>query len=334
MNEVKEIVAEIQDSKPKPIYFLTGDEPYYIDKISNYIEEELLDEADKAFNQIVLYGKDSNVGQIIEEAKKFPMMGDRSVVIVKEAQHLSSQIEQLVDYASNPQESTVLVVNYKYKKLDKRKKLAKVLSKNGQLFESKKLYENQVMDWIPRVLASKDYKIEPKAIHMLIESIGTELNPIANELEKLMLICPTGTIISPDTIEENIGISKDFNTFELRKAIGSKDIYKCNLILKYFAENPKNHPVILTVSSLYTFFTQLLKYHGLRDKSKGNVARKLGINIYFADEYSMAARNYPMRKIALIIEELRRIDLEIKGVGNASFSADELLKSLMFFILH
>ncbi|WP_435414751.1 DNA polymerase III subunit delta [Polaribacter aestuariivivens] len=333
MNEINAIVSDIKKGNLKPIYFLMGEEPYYIDKISDFIEDTVLDETEKGFNQQVMYGRDVAIEDIVSAAKRFPMMAERQVLIVKEAQDLSRNIEKLVAYAENPQPTTVLVINYKYKKLDKRKKLHKVIAKSGLVFESKKLYENQVSDWIRRVLSGKKYQIEPKAALMLVEFLGTDLSKISNELNKLMLILPKETIINDKHIEENIGISKDFNNFELRKAVGEKNIVKANRIINYFAENPKNNPLIMTISLLNSFFTQLLMFHGLQDKSKNSVAKTLGVNPYFVDEYFAAARNYPMRKVAQVIAFLRDADVKSKGVG-AKQTPDDILKELLFKILH
>ena len=216
MNEVKSIVSDIKEGHIKPIYFLMGEEPYYIDKISDFIENTILEEAEKGFNQTIVYGRDTAVEEIISSAKRFPMMAEHQVLIVKEAQDLSRTIEKLAAYAQNPQPTTVLVVNYKYKTLDKRKKLYKELLKTGIVFESKKLYENQVFDWVRRVLGGKGYQIEPKAAQMLVSFLGTDLSKISKELEKLILVLPTETIISPNHIEENIGISKDFNNLDFK----------------------------------------------------------------------------------------------------------------------
>jgi DNA polymerase-3 subunit delta len=316
-----------------PIYFLMGEEPYYIDKISDFIEENILDEAEKGFNQQVMYGRDTTIEDIVSSAKRYPMMAERQVLIVKEAQDLSRNIEKLVAYAEHPQSSTVLVLNYKYKKLDKRKKLYKAISKSGLIFDSKKLYENQVSDWIRRVLSGRKYKIEPKASQMLVEFLGSDLSKISNELDKLVLILPEDTIINDKHIEENIGISKDFNNFELRKALGEKNLVKANRIINYFSENSKNNPLVMTISLLNSFFTQLLLFHGLQDKSKRAVAKSLGVNPYFIDEYFLAARNYPMRKVAKVIATLRDADVKSKGVG-ASQSHKDILKELLFKILH
>lgn len=333
MNQIKSIITDIKSGNTKPIYFLMGDEPYYIEAISNFIEENVLEEADKGFNQIVMYGRDVSVEEIVSSSKRYPMMAEKQVVIVKEAQDLSRTIEKLENYAQNPQPTTVLVLNYKYKKLDKRKKIYKAIAKNGLIYESKKLYENQVADWISRVLAGKKYKIEPKASHLLVEFLGTDLSKIANELNKLTTILSEGTIINPFHIEENIGISKDFNNFELRKAIGQKDVVKANRIINYFAQNPKDNPLIMTIALLNSFFTQLLQYHGLKDKSKMSVAKTLGVNPYFIGDYIDTSRNYPMRKVSQIIGLLREADVKSKGVG-ANQSQRDILKELIFKILH
>jgi DNA polymerase-3 subunit delta len=333
MNEIKEIVSDIKKGNIKPIYFLMGEEAYYIDKISDYIEENVLDESEKGFNQQVMYGRDASIEDIVSAAKRYPMMAERQVLIIKEAQDLSRNIEKLVSYAENPQPTTVLVLNYKYKKLDKRKKLHKAIAKTGLIYESKKLYDNQVSDWIRRVLSGKKYQIEPKAAQMLVEFLGTNLSKISNELDKLMLILPKETIINDHHIEDNIGISKDFNNFELRKSVGEKNIVKANRIINYFAENPKNNPLVMTISLLNSFFTQLLLFHGLQDKSKSSVAKALGVSPYFVDEYFLAARNYPMRKVAQVIAFLRDADVKSKGVG-ASQTQKDILKELLFKILH
>ncbi|CAL2084936.1 DNA polymerase III subunit delta [Tenacibaculum sp. 190524A02b] len=334
MSDVNHIVSDIKNGNLKPIYFLMGEESYYIDKISEYIENNVLDESEKGFNQVVMYGRDVSIDEIVSSAKRFPMMAERQVIIVKEAQDLSRTIDKIEAYANNPQPTTVLVFNYKYKKLDKRKKAYKAIAKNGLIFESKKLYENQVADWIRKTLGAKKYNIEPKSAQMLVEFLGTDLSKINNELEKLISILPAQTIINPSHIEENIGISKDFNNFELRKAVGQKDVVKANRIINYFAQNPKNNPLVMTISLLNSFFTQLLMYHGLKDKSKASVAKALGVNPYFVDDYVTAARNYPMRKVSQVIALLRDADVKSKGVGANGMPQSDILKELLFKVLH
>ena len=334
MDEVKQLVTDIKKGNIKPIYFLMGEEAYYIDKISSYIEDTVLAEEEKGFNQMVLYGRDVTIEDIVGNAKRYPMMADRQVVIVKEAQDLSRTIENLVSYAENPQPTTVLVLNYKYKKLDKRKALYKSLKKAGVVYESKKLYENQVSDWIRRVLSPKDYTITPKAAQMLVEFLGTDLSKIDNELGKLQIILPKGSQITPDHIEENIGISKDFNNFELRKAIGERNVVKAHQIVNYFAENPKDNPMVVTVSLLFNFFSQLLHFHGLNDKSPRSVASALKVNPFFVNEYLTAAKNYPMKKVSAAIATLRDFDVKSKGVGANALPQRDLLKELVVRILN
>ena len=333
MDEVKQLVSDIKNGNIKPIYFLMGEEAYYIDKISDFIETNILAEEEKGFNQMVLYGRDVSIDDIVSNAKRFPMMAERQVVIVKEAQDLSRTIEKLADYAVNPQPSTVLVVNYKYKKIDKRKALYKAIKKSGVIYESKKLYENQVADWIRRTLSGKSYTITPKAAQMLVEFLGTDLSKINNELEKLQLIIKEGTQITPEHIEENIGISKDYNNFELRKAVGEKNVLKAHRIVNYFGENPKDNPMVVTVALLFNFFSQLLHYHGLRDHSPRSVASALKINPYFVNEYVSAARNYPMKKVSRIIATLREFDVKGKGVGSNAVPQGDLLKELLVRIM-
>lgn len=334
MDKVKQIVSDIKKGNTKPIYFLMGDEPYYIDAIATYIEKNVLSEEEKGFNQMVLYGRDVTIDDIVSNAKRYPMMAEKQVVLVKEAQDLSRTIDKLEAYAANPQPTTILVICYKYKKLDKRKKLYKTIEKSGVLFESKKLYDNQVPDWIRRVLSGKKYTINPKAAQMLVEFLGTDLGKINNELDKLQLVLPEGSEITPIHIEENIGISKDYNNFELRKSVGERDILKANRIINYFAQNPKDNPTVVTVSLLYNFFSQLLQYHALTDKSQFSVAKALKINPFFVKEYQAAGKNYPMRKVSQVVALLRDADLKSKGVGASNLPQSDLLKELLFKMMN
>jgi len=329
MEEAKNIVKDIKGGKIKPVYFLMGEEPYYIDKISDFIANSILTEAEKGFNQMVIYGKDATIDEIVSSAKRYPMMADYQVVIVKEAQHLSRTIEQLSAYAELPQPTTVLVVCYKYKKIDKRKKLYKTIKANGLIFESKKLYENQVSDWIRRVMLGRGYKIDPKAAALLVEYLGTDLSKIDNELQKLFLVVKKENEITPELIEQHIGISKDFNNFELKKAIGERNVLKAARIANYFAQNPKDNPFVVTVTLLHTFFVQLLRYHGLDDHTPKAVAQKLRVNPYFVNEYQIAAKNYPMKRVSQVISKLRTLDMKGKGVGSHNVGQKELLKELL-----
>ncbi len=334
MDEVLKIVNDIKAGKLKPIYFLMGEEPYYIDRLSDYIENNVLTEEEKGFNQTVLYGRDVTVEDIVSAAKRYPMMAERQVIIVKEAQDLVKTIDKFESYASDPVPTTVLVLCYKYKTLDKRKKVTKLFEKSGLVFESKKLYDNQVGQWITRVLQAKKYSIEPKASAMLVEFLGTNLEKINNELEKLQIILPVGSTISANHIEENIGFSKDFNIFELRKAIGEKNQLKSYKIAQYFSENPKDHPLVMTTGMLFSFFVQLLQYHGLKDKNPKNVAAVLKVNPFFLKDYDVALRNYPMKKVSKIVTLLREIDVKSKGVGANALPQHELLKEMLVGIFN
>ncbi|RDK87235.1 DNA polymerase III subunit delta [Marinirhabdus gelatinilytica] len=327
LDKAKAIITDIKRGNISPIYFLMGEEPYYIDGVSNYIEETLLTEEEKGFNQMVLYGRDVTIDEIVSNAKRYPMMAERQVVIVKEAQDLSRTIENLVSYAENPQPTTVLVFCYKYKKLDARKKLAKTLKKNAVLFESKKMYDDKLPGWIIQVLKGRGYSITPKAAQMLSEFLGNDLSKINNELEKLQLIIKPEQQITPQLVEQNIGISKDFNNFELQNAIGAKNIKKAFAIVQYFAQNPKNHPLVMTVALLYSFFSKLLKYHALSNKAEAS--KVLGVNPYFIKDYQTAARNYSMKEVSAIIASIREVDLKSKGVGAANLTPADLFKELL-----
>ncbi|MBS9766230.1 MAG: DNA polymerase III subunit delta [Flavobacteriaceae bacterium] len=334
MSNFNNIINDLQQGKTAPIYFLMGEEPYFIDEISNFIEKNVLSEEEKGFNQMVLYGLDVEIEDIISNAKRFPMMAEKQVIIVKEAQNLSRTIDKLESYIENPQPSTVLVICYKYKTIDKRKKLYKQLQKNAVVFESKPLRDYQMGDWIRDLLMKKGFKIEPKATIMLEEFLGTDLSKINNEIEKLRIILPEKSTITPTDIEENIGISKDFNNFELQKAVGSKEVLKANRIINHFSKNPKDNPLVMTLALLNSFFTKLLIYHSLKGKSKANVAKHLKINPFFVSDYATAGRNYPMRKVSQVISLLHDADVKSKGVGSNSLPQSEILKELLFKIIH
>lgn len=327
------ILSDIKNKIYRPIYFLYGDEPYYIDLITDYIAENVLDESEKSFNQTVIYGKETTAEEVDNAARRYPMMANHQVIILKEAQHLKN-IEKLVYYAEKPLKSTILVINYKHKKPDKRKKFFKVLGKNALVFESKKLYDNQVPDWIENYLADKNYSITKKASILLTEFLGTELRKIKNELDKLMLVLPEGGKIDDTAVETNIGISKDYNNFELQNALRDRNAEKAFRIAKHFASNPKDNPMVLTITSLYYFFSKILTYHYLKDKSKNNAAAELKVHPYFVNNYQTAARSYSIPKAVRIISYLRKYDMKAKGLGNVSTSHADLLRELIYIILH
>lgn len=333
MTDVIKIVNDIKSKNYKPIYFLCGEETYYIDRISDLIEKSVLTEDEKSFNQVVLYGRDTTVEEIVSTAKRFPMMSDYQVVIVKEAQNLSKTFDKFESYAVNPQLTTILVFAYRDKP-DGRKKIFKTIKDKGVWFESKKLYDNQVPDWIVKVLKGQNYGIEPKAAAMLAEFLGTDLAKINNELEKLKIVFPEGHIFTPKNIEENIGFSKDYNVFELKSALATRNQQKAYTIIHHFAANPKDNPIVVISGQMFAFFSQLLQYHGLKDKSKFNAAKALGVNPFFMDEYATASKNYPMRKVSQIIEVIRDMDVKSKGVGSGSMKEADMLKELVFKIFN
>ncbi len=331
---IEQLFKDLQNKIYRPIYFLCGDEPYYIDKITEYILKSVLTEAEKAFNQTIIYGKDADAIAVTNSARRFPMMSNYQLVVVKEAQELKN-FEELIHYIEKPLKSTLLVINYKYKSLDKRKKIYKALQDNAVFYESKKLYDNKIPDWISNNLTKRKYRIEPKAAMLLTEFLGNDLSRISNELEKLIIVINDNTkVITSQDIEKNIGISKEYNNFELQNALAAKDVMKANQIINYFAENQKNNNIVQTLSILYLFFSKVLVYHGLQDKSRNNVASQLKVSPYFLTDYETAARNYNGSKVIEIISLLREYDAKSKGFSNVSVGAGDLLKELIFKILH
>jgi DNA polymerase III subunit delta len=329
----EQIIDKLKNKIYYPVYFLSGEEAYYIDEISDYIEKNVLTETEKEFNQTIIYGRDTTVLSIISAAKRYPMMANYQVVIIKEAQDVQ-KIEELEKYIENPLQSTLLVINYKYKKIDKRKTFSKLIEKKGVLFESKKLWDNQVPEWINRFVSQKGYRITPKATAMLTEYLGTDLSKIVNEISKLILNIPEKAEINESLVEQNIGISKDFNIFELQNAIGTRNIVKANQIANYFAASPKENPLVKTILMLFSYFTKLLIYHQLTDKSRNSVASALSVSPAFVRDYEIVARNYNPKKLEAIVSLLRNYDLKSKGVNNVSITEGELLRELLFKILH
>jgi len=329
-----QIISELKIKQFYPVYFLTGDEPYYIDLVSDYIQEHVLNESEKTFNLTVVYGRDTDVNNVIDTARRFPMMSSHQVVIVKEAQELKD-IEKLIHYIEKPLASTLLVLNYKHKNPDKRKTFFKTLLKKSVCLESKKLYDNKVPGWISAYLSAKNISIEPKASVLLTEFLGSDLSKISNELEKLIISLEDGEKkVTTELIERNIGISKDYNNFELQNALGVRDVLKANRIIKAFAENQKDHPVVLTITTLYNFFSKVMIYYWIKDKSRDNLARELDVRPYFVKDYVEAARNYNPNKVISIISLLREYDLKSKGYGGVSLAPGDLLKEMIYKILH
>ncbi len=329
----KEILNNLKKKIYSPVYLLSGEESYFIDKISDFIEENVLTEEEKAFNLSILYGNETDVNSITAIARRFPMASSHNVVIVKEAQSLK-KIEDLKSYFDDPLESTLLVINYKHKKLDKRKGFVKTAKQKWVFFESPHIYENKIPGWIKEYLAEKQYTISPKAAFLLVEYLGTDLEKIANELDKLIINLKEGEEITDKLIEEYIGISKDYNVFELQNALGQKDVIKANRIINYFAANPKEAPLVRNVFLLYLYFSKLLIYKQLKDKSARNVASSLKIHPFFVKDYVQAANRYSSGKLIDIISLLREYDLKAKGVNNLNAPEGELYKELIFKILH
>ena len=332
MHTVQSILNEIKAGDIRPLYFLMGEEAFFIDQISTFIETSVLDETQRGFDQTTIYGKDTSIDAIVSSAKRFPMLAERQVIVVKEAQNLSRTIEDLLTYVKNPQQTTTLVICYKYKSIDKRKALYKALSKAHVVFESKKIYDSNIPSWISGELQKMNLKITPKASYLLSEFLGNDLAKISNELSKLQLVMGDNDLITPELIQVNIGISKDFNNFELQKAIAQLDQKKAYQIVRYFSENPNQHPMVLTVATLYSFFSKLMILHTVNDRNPKVLSRAIGVNPYFLNDYTAAAKNFPMRRISSVFQTLRTIDVKSKGVG-ANLKPLDLYQELIFRIL-
>jgi len=330
----EQLIGDLKNKVYRPIYFLWGDEPYYIDLVSSFIAGNVLSEAEQSFNQSVVYGKDSEAAQVSDLARRFPMMASHQVVVLREAQDMKS-FGDLLPYVENPQPSTLLVINYKYKKPDKRQKIFKLLEKQAVWFESKKMYDNQVPGWIAGYASKQNYRMEPKAAALLAEFLGSDLSKIVNEVEKLTVaIGKKGETITPALVEKHIGFSKDYNQFELQDALGRRDVLKANRIINYFAENEKKYPFPVTIISLYYFFSKLLLLHYSKDKSKQNLAATLKVNPFFIKDYEAAARRYSAAKLVEIISLLRIYDMRSKGYQGNTTPTKELTRELIFKILH
>ena len=329
----KQIITDLHNKVYHPYYFLMGEESYYIDKLSDLIEEKVLNETEKEFNQTVIYGEETDISSVISYAKRYPMMANYQVVIIKEAQRIN-EIEKLLPYIENPLRSTILVICYKYKKVDGRKTFGKKLSEKGVLFESKKIYDNKIPQWINEYVSEKGFSISSRASGILADYLGSDLGKIVNEIEKIIISIPDKSEITQSHIYDNIGISKDYNIFELQNAIGKKDIFKANQIINHFGSNLKENPLIKSITIMYGFFNKLLVYHSLNDNQRNNIASELSVNPMFVNDYITAGRNYPLSKVINIISYLREYDLKAKGVESTSIGEGELYKEMLFKILH
>ncbi len=333
--DTNKIISDIKGKKLLPVYLLHGEESYGIDLVSDCIETTVLDDAQKGFDQTVLYGKDTDFTTIVGAAKRYPMMSDYQVIIVKEAQNLKwKEDELLLAYLENPMKSTVLVIAYKYGKFDKRRKIYKVAEKAGAVLESPKLYDDKVAPWIANYVKDRGWGIHPQAAAMMAEYLGTDLSKVVNELDKLMLNVPKEQEISVQDIERNIGISKDFNVFELTTALAKKDAVKAFRIVDYFGANPRSNPMPVVLGAIGGYFTKVLKYHYLTDRSPQAVARELGVHPFFTREYDIAARSFNRRKTFDIMAHLREYDLKSKGLNAVNLEQGDLLKELIYKILY
>ncbi len=333
------ILSDLKKKIYKPVYLLMGEEPYFIDKVSDYMANNILTPEERGFNQLVLYGKDVTVGQVIDTARRYPMMSNRQVVIIREAQQLKN-FEELEVYVKNPLASTILVLCLKGKTADKRKALYKGSEKNGEVLESVQLYDNEVADWVKNYLKEKACTIDPVAAAILVDHLGADLLRIANELDKLFTLLPEGNKhITSEHIEKNIGISREYNVFELNKAITQRDAVKALRIVDHFAKDPNDNPLVMILSTLFGHFIKILKLHLLKRKNNGFVnpnelAATLGVHSFFLNEYETAARNYPAGKTVDVIHLIREFDMRSKGWGNGAATHGELLRELVIRIVN
>lgn len=327
------IIKDIKAKKFEKIYFLHGEEAYYIDEITDAIIENALEEHERDFNQFILYGKDSEALAIMSQAKEYPMMAERRLVVLKEAQDFKG-MEDLLPYFESPSEKTVFVVNYKYKKYDSRKKTIKAAGKNGIVFNSEKVPDYKLIDWMSDFVKSKGFGITPKANLLLTEFLGNDLSKVSNEIDKLSILLEKGTTINEVHIEENIGISKDYNIFELTNAIGVRDVHKANVIVDYFAHNPKATSLVPVISNLFNHFSRIMKIHFLENKSREALATALKVHPFVVGQLTNSAKIYNPKKVAANIAILHEYDLKSKGIGNSTFSEGDLMKELIYKLMH
>lgn len=329
----EEIIKDLKNRIFYPIYLLHGDEPYYIDALTDYISDHVLNDVEKEFNLTVVYGLDVTGSDVVDHAMRYPMMASHHVVVLREAQNLDKELEQLALYAANPSKSTILVIAHKYKKVSRLKGLEKVVQKSGLVFESKKIYDNQIPAWIEKFISSFGYRVPEGSSLLLANSLGNDLSRIVNECAKLMINLPAGATITPEIIEQNVGISKDFNPFELTRALSMRNVFKANQIINYFAANAKEYPAVLVISVLYTHFYRTWVYHQLADKSRKLAAPAIGVGDFALNDYIAAAKTYPFDKTNQILLLLHEYDMRSKGLHNDSVPGSELLKELIFKIL-
>lgn len=330
-----DIMTSLQAKQYAPVYLLMGEEGYFIDEIANYIIDHVLTNDEKEFNLTVTYGSDVDMATVINAAKRYPMMAEYQVVVVKEAQSIKN-MDELAFYIQKPLRSTILVICHKHGNIDRRKKWVAEVAKQGVVFESKKLKEQQLPAFINSYMMQKGLEMDAKAAQMMADYVGTDLGRMTGELDKLIITQPKGQKrVTPEQIERNIGISKDYNVFELRNAIIAKDVMKANRIIKYFAENPKTNPIQMILAQLFSFFSNLFMAYYSPEKNDVGVASFLGLKSpWAAKDYITAMRNYSGIKVMQILHEIRMTDARSKGVGNNSVEDADLMRELVYKILH
>lgn len=332
--------ATLKDLKAKkyvPIYFLHGEESYYIDAISNFIEENVLQASEKSFNQILLYGKDSNMQTIMQQARRFPMMAERQVIIVKELQQMQDWNKETANklfnlYLENPQTTTVLVLNYKHKSFNKNTKLYKAIEKKALVVESKKLNDNKILDWIGQYLKFQSIQVEAQTSLLLLETIGSDMGRLKSEIDKVIVNSPEKKLTT-ESIEKYIGISKDYNIFEFQKALAVKDWFRIQKMLKYWEANPKAQALIPTLAMIFQFFTKLLLGHHAKDKSDRGLAQAMGIPPFALRDYRPALKNFHIFQIKNAIHAIRKADMQAKGINTQINNDAEILKELVCVLM-
>lgn len=331
-----EICRDIKSRRFSPVYVLMGEEPFFIDKLTDLLMATVLDESEKDFNQLLLYGAETDAVSVINAARRFPMMSEYQLIVVREAQQMRD-IELLATYVKKPLASTVLVINYKYKTLDRRKALASAVESNGLLFESKKIPEYKMPAFITSILQARSIAIDPKASQMLSDCLGNDLNRLDKELDKLGIILAEKGLnrVTPELVEQHVGISKEYNNFELLRAVSTRDVLKANRIIQYFSDNPKNNPIQVTLTVLFNYFSNLLICYYTKDRSESGLMTALGLRANFQlKDYTFGLKNYSAMKVFNIIADIRSADAQSKGVENSSASDGEIMKFLLYKILH
>jgi DNA polymerase III subunit delta len=340
---VNALLKDIRANKLAPVYLVHGDEPFALDALAEALETTVVPEAERGFNQFVLFGKDTDVGAVLNYARRYPFMAERQLVVVRDAQSLTGLNDKsaqslLDDYASNPLTSTVLALFYVREDgkpaLDERKAWVKAFGKKGVLLGIKKLYDNKLSDWVGDYCREKGTKISPKSCQLLADHIGNDLRRLAGEIDKMLLNLKPGEEITAATIERFVGISRDYNVFELQKALVRRDVVQANRIVDYFGRNPKDHPLVVILGQLFSYFSKVILVHVAPDPSEKALAPVLGVNPFFVKDYAQAAKTFPLTKVADIIHAIRLADARAKGIDTPTMTEADILRELVFSVLH